>query len=148
MNELFQLTWVFNRSFSMPCESFSMLDRPGGTGCMLHILTKGPKLNPTEQYEIYKHYEQSPTNILNDQIHYKSHTLFDTIKHSSHNNISDIPTTTNRNIAACSTGTVKHWKWWTWHRKASAKNSSKLNKFLHSEVNELIQHINVNFCPE
>ena len=27
---------------------------------------------------------------------------------------------------------------WTWHRKASAKNSSKLNKFLHSEVNLLI----------
>ena len=27
------------------------------------------------------------------------------------------------------------------HRKASAKNSSKLNKFLHSEVNLLIQHI-------
>ena len=26
----------------------------------------------------------------------------------------------------------------TWHRKASAKNSSKLNKFLHSEVNQLI----------
>ena len=28
----------------------------------------------------------------------------------------------------------------TWHREASAKNSSKLNKFLHSEVNLLIQH--------
>ena len=28
-----------------------------------------------------------------------------------------------------------------WHRKASAKNSSKLSKFLHSEVNLLIQHI-------
>ena len=27
------------------------------------------------------------------------------------------------------------------HRKASAKNSSKLNKFLHSEVNQLIQLI-------
>ena len=27
------------------------------------------------------------------------------------------------------------------HQKASAKNSSKLNKFLHSEVNLLIQHI-------
>ena len=40
-----------------------------------------------------------------------------------------------------STGTVKHWKWCTWHRKASAKNSSKLNKFLHSVVNLLIQHI-------
>ena len=27
------------------------------------------------------------------------------------------------------------------HRKASAKNSGKLNKFLHSEMNLLIQHI-------
>ena len=40
---------------------------------------------------------------------------------------------------ASSTGTVKHWKWCTWHRKASAKNSNKLNKSLHSEVNLLIQ---------
>ena len=29
--------------------------------------------------------------------------------------------------------------------KASAKNSSKLNKFLHSEVNLLIQHSNFNY---
>ena len=75
---------------------------------ILHTLPKGPKLNTTEQYEIYKHYEQSPTNLLNDHVHYKFHTLFDTIKHSSHNNISAIPMTTNRNIAASSTGTVKH----------------------------------------
>ena len=66
------------------------------------------KLNTTEQYEIYNHFKQSPANILNDQIHCKSHTLLDTIKHSSHNNISSMPTTTNRNIAASSTGTVKH----------------------------------------
>ena len=38
------------------------------------------------------------------------------------------------------TGTIKHCKQYTWLRKASAKNSSKL-KFLHSEVNLLIQHI-------
>ena len=75
---------------------------------ILHALPKGPKLNTTEQYEICKHYKQSPTNILNDQIHYKSHTLFDTIIHSSHNNTSANPTTTNRNIAASSTRTVKH----------------------------------------
>ena len=43
--------------------------------------------------------------------------------------------------AASSTGTVKHWKWCTWHRKASAKNSSKLNKSFHSEMNQLVQHI-------
>ena len=106
-----------------------------------YILPKDPKLYTIKLYEIYKHYKQSPTNILNDQIHYKSLTLFDTIKHSSHNNISAIPTTMNQKIAASSTGTVMHWKWCTWHRKASAKNSSKLNKFLHSEVNLLIQQI-------
>ena len=89
---------------------------------------------------VYKHHKQSPTDKLNDQIHYKSHTLFDAIKHSSQN-ISAIPTTMNRNIAASSTGTVKHWKWCTWHQKPSVKNSSKLNKFLHSEVNILIQRI-------
>ena len=33
MQELAQLTWVFSRSFSMPCASFWMLDGPGGTGC-------------------------------------------------------------------------------------------------------------------
>ena len=34
-----------------------------------------------------------------------------------------------------------HWKWCTWLQKASAKISSELNKFLHSEANLLIQHI-------
>ena len=28
---------------------------------ILHILPKGPKLNTTEQYEIYKHYKHTPT---------------------------------------------------------------------------------------
>jgi hypothetical protein len=32
---------------------------------ILHTLRKGPKQNTIEQYEIYKHYKQSPTNILN-----------------------------------------------------------------------------------
>ena len=41
---------------------------------------------------------------------------------------------------ASSTWTIKHWKWCTWHQKASAKNSSKSNKFLHSLVNLLIQY--------
>ena len=40
---------------------------------ILHKLLKGPKLNTTEQYEIYKH-KQFPINILNDQLHYKTHT--------------------------------------------------------------------------
>ena len=34
------------------------------------------------------------------------------------------------NFQCSSTRTIKHWKWYTWHRKASAKNSSKFNKFL------------------
>ena len=42
---------------------------------ILHTLPKGWKLNKTEQYEIYKHYKQSQTNILNEQLHYKTHTL-------------------------------------------------------------------------
>ena len=32
------------------------------------------------------------------------------------------------------TRTVKHWKWCTWHRKASAKTQVSLTKFLQSEV--------------
>ena len=75
---------------------------------ILHILPKGPKLITTELYDIFKHYKQSPTKILNDQIHYKSHTFLDTTKHSGHHNISAVPTTMNRNIAASSTGTAKH----------------------------------------
>ena len=46
---------------------------------ILHYLPKGRKLNTTEQYEIYKHHTTQPNNILNDQLQYKSHTLFDTI---------------------------------------------------------------------
>ena len=42
--------------------------------------------------------------------------------------------------------TIKHWKWCTWHRKVfSPKNSSKLNKFLHSEVNLLLQHLRFDY---
>ena len=51
-----------------------------------------------------------------------------TITYASHTNISAIPTTMNRKtnlIAVSSTGTAKHWKWCTWHRKASAKNWNK-----------------------
>ena len=33
MQELSTYLRVFNRSFSMPCASFSMLGGPGGTGC-------------------------------------------------------------------------------------------------------------------
>jgi len=73
---------------------------------ILLILPKFPKLNTAEQYEIYKQYKESPTNILNDQLHYKTHALFDTITHTSHTKIPAIPTTMNRKtnfIAASST---------------------------------------------
>ena len=46
---------------------------------ILHYLPKGRKLNTTEQYEIYNHHTTQPNDILNDQLQYKSHTLFDTI---------------------------------------------------------------------
>ena len=74
----------------------------------IHSLTQS---NTTEQYETYKHHKQSSTNILNDQMHYKSHTLFNKIKHTNNTNISAIPITMNRNanfIAASFTGTVKY----------------------------------------
>ena len=59
---------------------------------ILHILVKGPKLNTTKQYEIYK---QSTINMLNEQLHYKTHTPFDTITYASHTKISAIPTIMN-----------------------------------------------------
>ena len=92
---------------------------------------------------MYKHHKQPPTNILNDQIHYKSHSLIGTIKHT---NISATQTTMNRKTnfsAASSTGTVKHLKWCTCHRKASAKNkyvkSSCIVKW--SESNNISQSV-------
>ena len=48
---------------------------------ILHYLPKSRKLNTAEQYEIYKHHTLQPNNILNDQLHFKSHVLFDTIIH-------------------------------------------------------------------
>ena len=54
---------------------------------ILHLLPKGRKLNTAEQYEIYKHHTTQPNNILNDQLQYKSHTLFDTIIQKTNNNL-------------------------------------------------------------
>ena len=42
---------------------------------------KDSKLKTVEKYEIYKHYKQSLTNILNDELRYKSLSLFDEIRH-------------------------------------------------------------------
>jgi hypothetical protein len=78
---------------------------------ILHTLPNGYKLNTIKQYEIYKHYKQSPTNILNYQLHYKTHILFGTITHASHINTSTIPTTMSQKtnpITANSTGIVKN----------------------------------------
>ena len=45
-----------------------------------------------------KHYKQSSTKILNDQLHYKTHTPFDKITHASHTNISATPIPMNQEI--------------------------------------------------
>ena len=80
---------------------------------ILHSLRKDPKLNTTEQYDIYicAFYKKSP-NILNDHLHYKTHILFDTTTHACHTNISAIPILMNCNsntITVNSIGPVKHW---------------------------------------
>ena len=38
--------------------------------CSIYV---GPKVNTTKQYETYRYYK--PTNRLNDQLYYKTHTL-------------------------------------------------------------------------
>ena len=40
---------------------------------------KSRKLNTAEQFKIYRYHILQPNNILNEQLHYKSHTLFDTL---------------------------------------------------------------------
>ncbi|KAJ4446512.1 hypothetical protein ANN_13208 [Periplaneta americana] len=44
---------------------------------ILHIQPKSQKLNSLEQYEIYKHTKTHPNDILNTQLNFKVHTLFD-----------------------------------------------------------------------
>jgi hypothetical protein len=44
---------------------------------ILHTHKKGKHLNTLEQYEIYKNTKINTDNILNEQLQYKSHTLFD-----------------------------------------------------------------------
>ena len=51
---------------------------------LLQTLQKDKNLSIIEQYEIYKHYKQSQTSVLNDQLYYKTHTVFNTITHVSH----------------------------------------------------------------
>ncbi|KAJ4425754.1 hypothetical protein ANN_27377 [Periplaneta americana] len=44
---------------------------------ILHIQPKSQKLNTLEQYEIYRHTKTHPNDILNTQLNFKTHTLFD-----------------------------------------------------------------------
>ena len=44
---------------------------------ILHIQPKNQKLNTLEQYEIYRHTKTHPNDILNTQLNFKTHTLFD-----------------------------------------------------------------------
>ena len=60
-------------------------NRRGSTTFEAQISYAIEHLNLTaEQYEIYKHHTTQPNNILNDQLQYKSHTLFDTIIQNKH----------------------------------------------------------------
>ncbi|KAJ4441835.1 hypothetical protein ANN_11694 [Periplaneta americana] len=44
---------------------------------ILHIQPKSQNLNTLEQYEIYRHTKTLPNDILNTQLNFKTHTLFD-----------------------------------------------------------------------
>ena len=66
---------------------------------ILHTQRKSRTLNTTEQYEIYKHHINHPQYILNDQIHHRSHTLFDTIIQRSSHTPTTHPHTSRQNIS-------------------------------------------------
>ena len=44
---------------------------------ILHVHTKGRKLDTLEQLEIYKHMKTNKNDILNEQKQFKSHALFE-----------------------------------------------------------------------
>ena len=46
---------------------------------ILHVHTKGRKLDTLEQLEIYKHTKTNKNDILNEQTQLKSHALFEHI---------------------------------------------------------------------
>ncbi|KAJ4450773.1 hypothetical protein ANN_02203 [Periplaneta americana] len=48
---------------------------------ILHIQSKSQKLNSLEQYEIYRHTKTHPNEILNTQLNFRTHTLFDSTLH-------------------------------------------------------------------
>ena len=52
---------------------------------ILHVHTKGRKLDIFEQLEIYKHTKTHKNDILNEQTHSKSNVLFEHITPYTHN---------------------------------------------------------------
>ena len=48
---------------------------------ILHVHTKGRKLDTLEQLEIYKHTKTNKNDILNEQTQFKSHSLFEHISY-------------------------------------------------------------------
>ena len=51
---------------------------------ILHVDTKGRKLDTLEQLEIYKHTKTNKNDILNEQTQFKSHALFEHISPHTH----------------------------------------------------------------
>ena len=51
---------------------------------ILHVHTKGRKLDSLEQLEIYKHTKTNKNDILNEQTQFKSHALFEHITPHTH----------------------------------------------------------------
>ena len=45
----------------------------------LHFCDKGQLLDAWEEFEIYKKFKESPQQMLNDQLSFDSHILYDTI---------------------------------------------------------------------
>ena len=52
---------------------------------ILHVHTKGRKLDTLEQLEIYKHTKTNKNDILNEQTQFKTHALFEHISPHTHN---------------------------------------------------------------
>ncbi|KAJ4438821.1 hypothetical protein ANN_14773 [Periplaneta americana] len=64
---------------------------------ILHIQPKSQKLNTLEQYEIYRHTKIHPNDILNTQLNFKTHRLFDSTlrTHPQRKQEAPRPTTTS-----------------------------------------------------
>ena len=53
---------------------------------VIHVCNKGRYLNALEEYEIYKHIQIDPDNVLNDQLKFKSNYINDTAIHMKKKN--------------------------------------------------------------